>query len=197
MHTAAREFRESGYTVIRNLVDTHHIQHLKAHLLAHMSEGTLDDGQVPGSPSCYLDPEVEKLQLGLTGAIEASIQLHLMPVFCYHRIYRTSAILRMHKDSTRAEISATINLGQEGAPWPIWLVDYDENTQRVVLNPGDALVYYGNKLLHWRGKLVDADNVVQIMFHYVNRDGKNRMAAYAEGIRRLRKKFRALFRKHY
>ncbi|MES2212723.1 MAG: hypothetical protein V4490_06265 [Pseudomonadota bacterium] len=190
-------FHTSGYVVLKNLVSDTDIKRLNSHLLDTMAKGTLDDGQVPGSPSCYLDPEVEKLQLQLTPQIEADIGKQLIPVFCYHRVYRTGAVLRMHKDSTRAEISATINLGQTGSPWPIWLIDYDENPHCVVLESGDALIYYGNRLYHWRGKLVGSDYVTQIMFHYIDRAGKNKMAARLEFIRRIRKRVRSWFRMNY
>lgn len=125
--------------------------------------------------------------------IEEAIQVKLIPVFCYNRIYRTGAILRVHKDSNRAEISTTINLGQQGEPWDLWLVDYNENTHKVTLSPGDALIYYGNKLHHWRGKLMNSDLVSQIMFHYVDKNGKNTRAARVEMIGKLRKRCRQLF----
>jgi hypothetical protein len=188
----AEEFKKSGYTILRNIVEPTEVTRLYEYTLKNLELGNKDDGQVPGSPSFYQDKEVAALQKKLLPAIEKAIQVNLTSVFCYNRIYRTGAVLRAHKDSPRAEISATINLGQKGAPWDLWLVDYDENTQKITLGPGDALIYYGNKLQHWRGKLVDADLVSQIMFHFIDRDGKNNFSAKMEIFRRIRKRCREL-----
>jgi len=184
------QFQKSGYVVIRQMIDPAEAKILYQYTLDKLSVGNADDGQVPGSPSFYQDKEVAKLQKKLAPMIEVAIQTSLIPVFCYHRVYRTGAVLRMHKDSTRAEISATMNLGQQGEPWDIWLVDYDENAQNIKLYPGDALIYYGNRLHHWRGKLLDADLVSQIMFHFVSRNVKNAIYAKFEMIRKLRKRCR-------
>lgn len=190
---SAEDFKQLGYTVIKNIISDAEVNRLYEYTLKIMPSGNLDDGQVPGSPSFYQDQEVVALQKKLFPTIEAAIQVKLIPVFCYNRIYRTGAILRMHKDSNRAEISATINLGQQGEPWDLWLVDYNENTHKVTLGPGDALVYYGNKLYHWRGKLTDSDVVSQIMFHYVDKNGKNTRAARVELVGKIRKRCRQLF----
>lgn len=191
--TTMEEFKKSGFTIIRNLVDPNETTRLYDYTLKNMEGGDKDDGQVPGSPSFYQDKEIAILQKKLLPKIEASIQVKLLTVFCYHRIYRTGAVLRAHKDSTRAEISATINLGQHGTPWDLWLLDYNENAHCVTLTPGDALIYYGHHLTHWRGKLEKADCVSQAMFHFVNKHGKNTFAVKLEAVRKIRKRCRQLF----
>jgi hypothetical protein len=186
----AEQFKQHGYVVIRSLLDRAQADRLYAYILSRAELGNKDDGQVPGSPSFYQDKEVVAIQKQLLPSIETYIQRSLLNVFCYHRVYKKGAILKSHKDSVRAEISATLNLGQHGEPWDIWLMDYDENAHKVTLEPGDALVYQGSQLTHWRGKLEHGDDVVQIMFHYVDRNGKNKSAARWEFLRRIRKKYR-------
>jgi hypothetical protein len=188
MYTEA--FNTKGFIVIKNMITSDEAEKLYRYTLDKLSEGNQDDGQVPGSPSFYQDREVAHLQKKLAPTIETMIQIPLLPVFCYHRIYRTGAVLRMHKDSMRAEISATMNLGQKGQPWDLWLVDYDENAQRITLWPGDTLIYYGHRLYHWRGRLVESDLVSQIMFHFVSRNFKNSFYVTSEIIRKIRKRFR-------
>ncbi|MCD6046075.1 MAG: hypothetical protein K0R48_1238 [Gammaproteobacteria bacterium] len=189
---SAEQFKQSGYVIIRSLLDPDTTNRLYAYILSKAELGNKDDGQVPGSPSFYQDKEVVALQKKLLPSIEAHIQYPLLNVFCYHRVYKKGAILRSHKDSIRAEISVTINLGQRGEPWDIWLMDYDENAHKVALGPGDALIYQGSQLAHWRGKLEHADDVAQIMFHYVARNGKHTSAARWEFIGKIRKKYREL-----
>lgn len=188
----ADEFKKSGYIVLKNLVDTDKVAALYDYTLERAALGNMDDGQVPGSASFYEDKEVVHLRDTLLPKIEAAIQLKLLPVFCYNRIYRTGAVLRMHKDSERAEISASVNLGQQGDLWDLWLVDYQENAQRITLSPGDALIYYGSRLHHWRGKLEHADLVSQVMFHCVEKEGKHARAAKWEVVRKIRKRIREM-----
>jgi hypothetical protein len=185
-----KQFNKKGFVVIEGMISDSQAAFLYDYTLKHLNEGNLDDGQVPGSPSFYQDQEIVKLQKKLFPFIEKHINIKLIPIFCYHRVYRQGAILRMHKDSTRAEISLTMNLGQMGKPWDLWLVDYEENANRITLNPGDALIYNGNKLHHWRGQLIEADLVSQIMFHYAQYSLKNIFMAKFELIRRARKKLR-------
>jgi len=190
---AVSDFKHSGYVVIRNMIPPSDVLRLYDYTIKELDKGNLDDGQVPGSPSFYNDKEMRIQQDLLTAKIEQIIQIKLIPMFCYNRIYRTGAILRTHKDSGRAEIGATINLGQQGKPWDIWLMDYDENAHNITLEPGDALVYYGKNLHHWRGKLVDTDFVSQVMFHYTIHNIKNVITARVETIYKLRKRCRELF----
>ena len=187
------EFNQSGYVVIRQMIPLDEVNRLYEYTLKRAVKGNMDDGQVPGSPSFYNDKEIVLQQNILTAKIEEYIQIKLIPMFCYNRIYRTGAILRMHKDSNRAEIGATINLGQQGGPWDIWLVDYDENAHKITLEPGDALIYYGNKLHHWRGKLVDSDFVSQMMLHFTRHTIKNAITVKLEIINKIKKRCREMF----
>src|SRR5690348_13069710 len=114
MNKTASDFKELGYTVIKSMINPAEAAQLYTYTLKRSELGNLNDGQVPGSPSFYQDKEIVTLQKKLTLDIEEAIQFKLIPVFCYNRIYRTGAILRMHKDSIRAEISASINFGQQG-----------------------------------------------------------------------------------
>jgi alkylated DNA repair dioxygenase AlkB len=195
---AANDFNKVGYVVLRNLVPANEVKRLYAYTLSKLELGNKDDGQVPGSPSFYQDDEVIALQKALLPALEKLIDKQLAAVFCYNRIYRKGAVLRMHKDSARAEISATINLGFQGETgWDLWLVDYNENSQKISLAPGDALLYHGSKLHHWRGKLEESDLVSQVMFHFVDAKGKNKFVPQMEFFSKFRKRLRKMLGKAY
>jgi len=187
MNKRVEQFKNLGFIVVKNLIPKDEAASLYQYTLEKIPQGNLNDGQVPGSPSFYQDKEIAKLQRSLQPKIEQYIDKKLLTIFCYYRVYRNGAVLRMHKDSMRAEISVTVNLGQKGNPWPLWLVDYNENTHSLNLEPGDGLIYFGNKLHHWRGKLEDSDYVSQIMFHFATKSFKNRYIVAAESIRKIRK----------
>lgn len=185
-----REFSTLGYTIIKRFLPSAVVEENYHYALSMAEKGNLDDGQVPGSPSFYQDKNMVDLQKDYLPKISEKIGVKLKNVFTYHRVYRTGAILRAHKDSERAEISATINMGQQGKLWALWLLDMDERATVVRLEPGDALVYKGSQLMHWRERLLEADNVVQVMFHCVDAKGKHARVPLYEVTRKIRKKCR-------
>ena len=56
-------------------------------------------------------------------------------------------------------------LGSDNTPWPIFMED-----QPVDLNPGDACIYLGCDLKHWR-KPFQGDWHLQTFLHYVDQNG--------------------------
>ena len=139
------------------------------------------DGQIPNTYSQYSNIAMETLMLKCQPQMEKVTGLKLYPAYTYARIYKKGDILKRHKDRFSCEISTTMNLG--GDDWPIYLepdsskggvkegVGYvSENTKgiRVVLKPGDMLVYSGCELEHWRNKFKGKE-CVQVFLHYNNR----------------------------
>ena len=184
-------FKTSDYVIIKNLIDSKTAQTLYDYTLKNLDAGNLKDDQVPGSPSFYQDKEMVALHHTLLPKLEALLSLKLIPTFCYYRTYRTNAILRMHKDRKSCDISISLNLGQKGERWDLWLLDHDENAHNICLNPGDALIYRGGALSHWRGKLIHADFVSQVFFFFVNQaTWSGRFIARYELIRKFMKRCR-------
>jgi hypothetical protein len=64
---------------------------------------------------------------------------------------------------------------------PIYTQYGQNDPERHVLNPGDAVVYMGCDVMHWRQPLVEGQLNVQFMLHYVDKNGPN--AAYAKDKR--------------
>jgi hypothetical protein len=117
--------------------------------------------------------------------MEKETGLKLNPNYSYARIYKKGDVLHKHKDRFSCEISTTMHLG--GGCWPIYLEPdasqggVDEKTGnykaskskgvKVMLQPGDMLVYRGNELEHWRDKL-SFDDCGQVFLHYNNVETK-------------------------
>jgi len=188
-----RNFKETGFVVARNLVDLSEIARLYEYTLKNLHLGNMDDGQVPGSPAFYQDKEMMKLHQSISPQIEALTNLKLFSTFCYHRTYRKGSVLRSHKDRNAAEIVVSLNIGQKGEPWDFWLLDSDENARNILLTPGDAIIYQGCNITHWRGKLVNADLVSQVIFCYIDQNGRKTLALTTE----LLNKFLLRCRKYF
>lgn len=139
------------------------------------------------------------MEFYLQGHIEQATGLELAPTYTYYRVYRPGADLKRHKDRPICEISATICFGYEyfgvdaDYSWDIF-VDPDSRGKKKpddefnrigeylpYNNPGvgyhqdqgDAIIYRGCELKHWRESFVAGEGSyqVQIFFHYIDKNG--------------------------
>jgi len=143
--------------------------------------GTWNDSMIPNTYSHYGDIAMETLLLKLQPLMEKITKLKLSPNYAYARIYKKGDTLFRHKDRFSCEISTTMHLG--GDNWPIFLEpdqlkgETDSKTGhykpskskgvKVMLEPGDMLVYRGDLLEHWRDKFKGED-CAQVFLHYNN-----------------------------
>ena len=141
--------------------------------------GVWNDEQVPNTYSHYADIVMETLLLAAQAIMEKQTGLKLIPTYAYARIYKNGDVLDRHKDRFSCEISTTLNLG--GDEWPIFIEKdpkkgglkdgkyVTDNTKgtKVILKPGDMLVYKGNLCEHWRDAFEGTD-CAQVFLHYNN-----------------------------
>ena len=160
-------FYKKGYQIVRNLISEDSTFKLYDHLNTRI-DGNLQDNQVPETPSFYADELMQRIQIELLPKIEEHTGLELHKTYTYARIYKRGDVLRIHRDRAACEISLTMNIG--GNKWAIWVLDRDENPVKVDLNPGDALIYRGCEINHWRGKF-EGDVHAQVFMHYVDKYG--------------------------
>jgi len=134
--------------------------------------GIWNDQQVPNTYSHYSDIVMETLLIKVLSAMEEHTKLKLHPNYSYARIYKKGDVLHRHKDRFSCEISTTLHLG--GNHWPIYLEPSGKEGLKgvkVLLQPGDMLVYRGNELEHWREPF-DGENCGQVFLHYNNSETK-------------------------
>jgi len=163
------EFRIKGFLVVNGLIDNP--DKLYKYTLDNIKNGDFNDPQIPNTPSFYNDKKMQKIQKILKPKIEKLTGIKLDTTYNYYRTYKKGDILRMHRDRPACEISLTLNLGFKGKPWPIWITDYDETPYKVMLKPGDAIIYHGCDLWHWRGVNTTAELYSQVFMHYVDKSG--------------------------
>jgi hypothetical protein len=130
--------------------------------------GVWNDQQVPETYSHYADIVMEILLLKVHPLMRKVTNLKLTPNYSYARIYKKGDVLERHKDRFSCEISTTLNLG--GDLWPIYLEPSGEKNKKgikIILNPGDMLIYKGNELEHWREPFT-GEKCAQVFLHYNN-----------------------------
>ena len=129
--------------------------------------GTWNDPQVINTYSHYGDIVMETLLLKLNDLMNKKTKLTLYPTYSYARLYKNGDILKKHMDRFSCEISTTMNLG--GELWPIYLKDTKNQVKKIILKPGDMLIYRGTELEHWREPFEGKD-CAQVFLHYNNKN---------------------------
>ena len=109
--------------------------------------GTWEDAQIPNTYSHYADVVMDTLLSRVMPIMKNLTGVSLIPCYSYARIYKYGDELIRHKDRPSCEISCTMNLG--GDDWPIFVDPTGGEGNKgikMVLSPGDMLVYKGTKL---------------------------------------------------
>ena len=135
--------------------------------------GVWNDPQVPETYSHYSDIAMETLLEKLVEPMSKETGLNLIPTYSYARIYKKGDVLKRHKDRYSCEVSMTMNIG--GDPWPIYLEpsgETDKEGVKIDLEPGDALIYRGCEVEHWR-EAFEGENCGQVFLHYNDASGEN------------------------
>ena len=126
--------------------------------------GRWDDTQIPNTYFHYSDLVMETLLQKMKPLMEKETQTSLIETYSCARIYKKGDELKKHTDRPSCEISCTLNLG--GEMWPIFL-----DGEKILLNPGDMLIYKGYETEHWREPFT-GNNCAQVFLHYNENNGK-------------------------
>lgn len=168
----AKAFARNGYVIVRKMIDRAAADFGCRYVFMLQKRGEMKapDGQVPNAPKRYADSYTEALMESLVPKMSHATGLALYPTYSYLRIYGPGDTLAPHQDRESCQISVTLNLGQDAdEPWPIF-VDNGKKKIGADLGPGDALIYRGCDLVHWRDAFKGRYQV-QTFLHYVDANG--------------------------
>lgn len=168
----ASSFDEKGYSIIQRLLPRDLLGIAFRYYLSYVGLPgyyTVDKDIL--AMDRYVDALGEAMMPGVQRQIEALYGLRLLPTYSFARIYTTESRLTKHVDRGACEVSATMTVGFSNTDelWPIY-VESDGDEIPVRLDVGDALVYRGMELPHWREPLPKGV-WCQLFFHFVLADG--------------------------
>ena len=87
------------------------------------------------------------------------------------RRYKAGAWLAAHVDQMATHvISAILNIGQEGDPWPLYILDHDDRQHQVMLKQGQMVWYESAKLQHARPVSFNGEFFDNVFVHFKPRD---------------------------
>jgi len=140
---------------------------------------TFNDDQITNSFSYYSALCFETLSQTLLPNMEEVTGKGLNPTYTYARIYYNNAEMTRHTDRPSCEYSTTVCISNdpEFGPWDIWFKSLDGKEFPIWLEPGDALIYKGDILEHWRNPY-EGKRQCQAFLHYVDKFGKYRDYKY-------------------
>lgn len=133
-----------------------------------------EEKQVLGSVCRYSHPKFRQLHYAIKNVVEQVIHEKLYPTYYYDRFYFKGQELEKHKDRESCEISVSLNISSNANyDWPILFELENGEVHDLITKPGDAVLYKGMDLPHWREPLKGDLNTYyhQVFFHYVRRDG--------------------------
>lgn len=170
-----QEFKQKGYVHLNNFLDEESCRQLVIEFNKLIDQKrTVKDPQCPSSESIHGTPLFDKLLEDLCPHFEQKLGLKLFPTYSYARLYNTeNETLEIHRDRPACEISATLTLGFEGDVWPIYMgVNEDKsNATEIRMQIGDAVMYRGCDIYHWREPYKKGKWQAQVFLHYVDQNG--------------------------
>ena len=108
------------------------------------------------------------MSLNKVSLMEKETGLLLLPTYSFWRMYTKFSDLKKHVDRPACEISVTVHTGSDGTSWPIFM-----NGTKIEMNHGDAVIYLGIELEHWRQEF-QGDFHSQCFLHYVDANGPHK-----------------------
>ena len=168
------DFDTKGYVIVKDFLDDLTLSTVSKYLenRVNRQEWVEVDEDKISAYKYYADPFIEVILESATAKVaEVCGREAIFPTYSFARIYQKGESLFPHVDRPSCEISVTVNVANLGEPSPIFM-KYDTNEEvKCVLSPGDAVVYKGCEVEHWRNPLIEGQLVVQFMLHYVDAHG--------------------------
>lgn len=165
-------FEENGYVILKQFVPLLMCDYISENIkvLEASSYFNYGDTQVEKAFSAAAPALTETLLDVMTPTLSQAINCELYPTYSYLRIYLKGAELERHQDRPSCEVSATLPLSYDSPNiWPLYIETGNKITA-VELEPGDALIYKGIEVPHWR-EAFEGERQVQVFLHYVKKHG--------------------------
>lgn len=181
-------FEKYGAVYLKNVLDkplcdflTHMLMRYKHHndIIGRQS----NDDQIPNA-GCVMGHNIvfDTVSEKIWPKLEEVVGEPLIPTYTYSRLYQNGNELKVHKDRPSCEISITLQLSRSHHySWPIYA-----GKKRFDLAEGDALLYKGCDVEHWREPCNGPEGYYsgQVFCHFVRENGPHKEFA---GDRRWQK----------
>jgi hypothetical protein len=166
-------FRENGYVPLGHLIHPFNLAALRRYYRHAIRRGAirLGDEQSSRRYVAHNESVARFFHHQIANAVSAIVGEAIKPSYVYLGSYLSGAELKKHTDRQQCEFSVTLCLDFSPEPdlatsWPLRL-DTQKGSVKVYQALGDALVYRGTKMPHYRHVLAEGHTSTSIFFHYV------------------------------
>ncbi|MEV6330536.1 sulfotransferase [Streptomyces sp. NPDC051909] len=169
---AAGEFARSDVCGMGRLVRPGHREALLDYYERLISTGSwpLGDAQVKGRYGWYNESLSRFFHHQFRTLVSRLAGRPVRPSYSYVSAYRAGAVLDRHVDREQCEYTVSLLLGESGPAisdgWPL-LLDTAHGSLSLVQRPGEAVLFRGTRVPHWRPPLPDGSTHTSLLFHYV------------------------------
>lgn len=174
--TSARRFCQRRYTTVSGLIHAFQIDALRKYYRRLVRTGGmyLGDAQASCRYACHNEAVSRFFHHQLTDAISEIAGEKVKPSYTYVVSYQGGAELEPHTDREQCEFTLSILVDypperERESPWPL-CIQPGKRTVRVIQNVGDAILFCGRQLPHFRPKLAEGLTSTTVLLHYVRED---------------------------
>ncbi|MGH7785418.1 MAG: hypothetical protein ACRERC_01040 [Candidatus Binatia bacterium] len=176
---AEAQFQRYGYAIVRDLIPPVLIGALRHYYRGLVAGGQLPrgDDQVPDRYRLHSEPAAMFFHPQLAGLLSRIAAQPVRPSYLYFASYPPGAALPRHVDRAQCELSISLLIDYSPEPdgpcgWPLFLehAALPGGLVAADLGIGDAVIYRGRELAHYRHRLPDGHQSSSLFFHYVGED---------------------------
>jgi hypothetical protein len=167
---------ERRYLPISRMLHPFHLAELRRYYRYLIRSGRipLGDSQCSRRYGIHSEPAARFFHHQLGCVVGAFVGRKVKPSYVYAACYQEGAELAKHTDREQCKFSLTLCLDytpepQLATPWPLHLESRSGRTT-VFQALGDALLYFGCEVPHYRTRLLPGHTSTSIFFHYVEED---------------------------
>lgn len=174
---SAAHFKKEKYAALREILPAAQLAAIRRYFEQLLTEGFMlfNDRQVELRHGIYNDALSIYFHEQLAPLVSRLVGETVKPSYVYSAIYVEDAILKPHVDRPQCEFTMSLQIGYDpvqtdATPWALCLDDASEKRVETFLANGDALVYKGCELIHYREALFKNHRSTSIFFHFVGQD---------------------------
>ncbi len=174
VNAAAKMFREKGYAPLSGLIHPFNLAALRRYYRQAIRRGKFRLGdQTARRYVAHNEPVARFFHYQLVNTVSTVVGESIKPSYTYMASYLGGAELAKHTDREQCEFSVSLCLDfspepELETPWPIHL-ETSRGQATVYQALGDALLYRGTGVAHYRRPLSAAQTSTSLLFHYVPR----------------------------
>jgi Sulfotransferase family len=169
---AAKRFTTENYCELSGLLHAAHVRALARYYRELIAEGSweLGDAQVAGRYGWQNELLGRFFHHQLTAYVGRVVGERVKPSYAYVAAYREGAVLERHVDREQCEFTVSLLIDEDPADgcsaWPLYF-DTPTGTTSVEQAVGDAVLFRGPALPHYRDRLGEGRRSTSLLFHYV------------------------------